>query len=77
MNMNSDTTAPCTSEMPCFTMPHITKASCTTETPHNITELPQTEDSPGYAQFFQNYETQINNIMNPNNDSSEESIGQA
>ena len=62
---------------PCFTIPHITKAQCTTETPHTITEVPQAEDSPGYGQFLQNYKTQINNIMNPNNNSSEKSVGQA
>ena len=51
--------------------PSITKPPC------NITELQQTEDSPGYPKVLQNYKTQLNNIMNPDNDSSEESVGQA
>ena len=54
--MDHDTTAPHTTRMPHFTAPHIT------ETPHNITEVPQTEDSLRYTQFLQNYGTQLNNI---------------
>ena len=69
--MDHDTTAPHTTRMPHFTAPHIT------ETPHNITEVPQTEDSLRYTQFLQNYGTQLNNIMNPDTNSSEESVGQA
>ena len=64
--MDNDTTAPHTTSMPQFTMPCITETLCTTRTPHNVTELPQR-----YAPFLQNYETQANNIMNPN------TVGQA
>ena len=64
--MDNDTTAPHTTRMPHFTAPH------TTETPHNITKVPPTEESPWYTQFLQNYEAQLNNIMNCNNDNSDD-----
>ena len=54
-----------------------TKAPCTTKTPCNITEDPSTEEYEGYTQFLQTYEVELNNIMNPNNDDNNESIGQA
>ena len=72
--MGNNTTAPCTTTTPCFTAPHITETPCTTETPYNITEIPPTEESPGYTQFLQNYEAQLNNIMNPSNVCSNEAL---
>ena len=56
-------------------------ANTITPTPYNITDAPciipkdnSTEESEGYTQFLQTYSIQLNNIMNPNDRNSNESV---
>ena len=48
-----------------------------TNAPHIISEDHATEESEGYTQFLQTYRTQLNNIMNPDDEHSDDSVGQA